>query len=244
MWETTGYRRSDGGSDPGESEDVVAHDDVGLADERVTEGYVDAERSAVDHARESALGAIAKAVVAHPLVLDLGVIRIRLDLEQHVVAEVEAACFLEQLEHVVGRAHHAKVDVLGGPRPGEAKFEDEPALESDGVASDLGQASEEAIEDEQLAAPSEVDAGGRRGLEPLFERLLEGQRRCVLASGHRAATVRPWLPSSARSRASSFAETIPRRRAWRIPCRTRSAATLASMQSRRVRSGAVTGTAE
>ena len=100
------------------------------------------------------------------------------------------------------------------------------------------------IEDEQLAAPSEVDAGCRRGLEPLFERLLEGQRRGVLASGHRAATVRPRTPSSERSRASSFAETIPRRRAWRIPCCTRSAATLASMQSRRVRSGAVTGTAE
>jgi hypothetical protein len=39
------------------------------------------------------------------------------------------------------------------------QFESEPILESNGVASNLVEASEEAIEDEQLAAPSEVDAG-------------------------------------------------------------------------------------
>lgn len=103
------------------------------------------------------------------------------------------------------------------------------SLMSDGVAIDEGEASEEAIEDEQLAAPSEFNAVGRRGLEPLFEGLLEGQRRSVLASGHRAAPVLPRPPRWPRSRDSSFAETIPRRRAWRIPCRTRSATTFAWM---------------
>ena len=230
--------------DARESEDVVGHDDVRLAHERVAEGDVDAERPAVDHAREAALRSKAEAVVAHPLVLDLGVIGVRLNFEQHAVTEVEATCLLEQLQHVAGRAHHAEVDVLGGSRPRETQLEDEPSLEHHGLAGDLSQPGEEAIEDEQLPATSEGDACGRRGPEPLLEGLLEGQGRRVLASSHRAAAVRPRLPSSARSRASSFAETSPRRRAWRIPCRTWSWATSASMQSRRVRKGAVTRTAE
>jgi len=184
---------------------------------------------------------IAIAVVLHPLVPDLGMIHVRLDLEGHVVAEIETPGGLKSLKYVVGRAHHTKVDIFGGPSPDEAHFENQPALERHRVTNDRDDAREEPIEDEQLATAREVGTGGRRGLDPLLERLLERERRCV-APNHRALSdVRS---RAALSSAPSFSEMSPRRRAWSTAWRTSSGETFAFRQSRRVLCVDVIGTAE
>jgi hypothetical protein len=61
-----------------------------------------------------------KAVVLHPVVLDLRVVVVRPDLEGHEVAEVLETGLLQLRKHVLGRAHHAEIDVLRGARPVEA----------------------------------------------------------------------------------------------------------------------------
>jgi hypothetical protein len=87
------------GRNPRKSQDVVASHNVRFSDAGVTEIDVDAKRSTIDEASESALGAIAEAGVAHPFIVNLGMIDIWLDLEQQMVAEVEPARLLKQLEH-------------------------------------------------------------------------------------------------------------------------------------------------
>lgn len=113
-------------------------------------------------------------------------VQVRLDLEGHVVTEIETPGGLKLVEHVVGRAHHAQIDVFGGPSPGEAHFEDQPALEHHRITNHRDDASEKPIENEQLAAACEVGAGGRRGLDPLLECLLESER-CRVAPDHQAS---------------------------------------------------------
>ena len=143
----------------------------------------------------------------------------------HVEVEGSHKVLEELLREALASPTHETLRLVDGC----LSFEDEPALESDHVAGDLAHASEEPVEDEELAAACEVCPGGRRGPEPLLKRLLEGQRRRVLTDRHRAAA-RLLSSSSSPRRASSLAVMSPRRRAWRIACRTRLGATLASMQ--------------
>lgn len=89
-------------------------------------------------------------------------IEVRLDLEEHVVAQIETPGLLKPVEHAVGRTHHPQIDVFGGPSPGEAHFENQPALEGHRIANDRDDTSEKPIEDEQLAAAREVGTSGRR----------------------------------------------------------------------------------
>jgi hypothetical protein len=151
--------RQSGGRDPCEAQEIIAHQHIGLADERIAEGDVHAERTAVDRPGEPTFRSVAKALVPHRLGPNLRMIRIRLDLEKHVVTEVETPGGLESLQNVVGRAHHPQIDVLGRPGPAEPELENESTLEHDRVSGDSRDASEEPIEDEQLATPREIDAG-------------------------------------------------------------------------------------
>jgi hypothetical protein len=64
---------------------------------------------------ELALGAKRKADVLHLLL-----VIVRRDLEGHEVDEVLATGLLQLRKHVLRRAHHAEVDVLGGARSVEA----------------------------------------------------------------------------------------------------------------------------
>ena len=136
IWETTGYRRRVRRSDAREAENVRGHHPVGLTDERVSVGHIDAERAAIDRPREPAFGTIAIAFVSHPVIPDLGMFRVRLDLEKHVVTEIEAPGRLESVEDVVGGAQHAQIDVLGGPSPGKANLKNQTAFERYRVAND------------------------------------------------------------------------------------------------------------
>jgi hypothetical protein len=106
--------------DAGEGEDVVGHRDVGLPEHRIAERNVDPKGLPVDLACELALGSEAEPVVLDPVVLNLGVVDVRSDFEGHEIAELEAPRLLKLCEHVVGGAHHAEVDVLGGTCPLEA----------------------------------------------------------------------------------------------------------------------------
>lgn len=89
-------------------------------------------------------------------------IEVRLDLKEHVVAQIETPSLLKSVEHAVSRPHHPQIDVLGGPSPGEAHFENQPALEGHRIANDRDDTSEKPIEDQQLAAAREVGTSGRR----------------------------------------------------------------------------------
>jgi hypothetical protein len=77
--------------DPSEAQHVLRHDNLGGTKHRVAEAGVDTERIAVWLAGEAALGAEAHAFVLHPLVGDLGVLRVGPDLEREEVGEVETS---------------------------------------------------------------------------------------------------------------------------------------------------------
>jgi hypothetical protein len=66
----------------------------------------------VDSCRELALGAEAKPVVLHAVVLDLRVVLVGADLEREVIAQVATPRILQPRQDGVGRADHADVDVL------------------------------------------------------------------------------------------------------------------------------------
>ena len=98
---------------------------------------------------------------------------VALDLELHEVAEFDPTRFLQAIEQITWRAHHAEVDVLRRSRALQAHFEHQPSLQHDGVAGQLLHASQEAFEHEQLTTTSQI--GYRRGRVPqaLLQRLLE-----------------------------------------------------------------------
>ena len=50
-------------------------------------------------------------------------------------------------------------DVFGGPGLGEPQFESQPTLEDYGIARDMCDPCEKAVEDKKLAAAREVNAG-------------------------------------------------------------------------------------
>ena len=58
----------------------------------------------------------------------------------------------ERGEDRVGRAYHVKIYVLGRAGPLDAKLNGEPALQRDSVAELEGDASQETVEYDQLAA--------------------------------------------------------------------------------------------
>jgi len=90
--------------DAGESKDVLGDHDRGLTKDWIAEGDVDAEGLAVDFPRELALGAEAKPVVRHAVVLDLRVVFVGTDLEREEIAKVATPRLLQPREDVVGRA--------------------------------------------------------------------------------------------------------------------------------------------
>lgn len=106
--------------DARERQHVLGDHELELAEDRVAERHIDAERSAVDLAGDGALGPKAQPLVLHPVVLDVGVPVIGTDGEHHEVAKVTACRAAESVEDVVGRAHDTQVDVLGGARALEA----------------------------------------------------------------------------------------------------------------------------
>jgi hypothetical protein len=100
-----------------------------------------------------------------------------LDLEAHVIAEVDSASLLEELQDVGRRSHHSQVDVLRRASALEAQLEHEPALERHRIAGDPAETREEAVDYQELAAAAEVPDGRRPPPDPLFQRLLESERR-------------------------------------------------------------------
>ena len=136
---------------------VLGDHHLRLAEDGVAERNVDAERASVDLAREAALGTESNAVVLHPVVLNLGVPGVRLDGEDHEVAQVALRGCIEPGEDVVRQAHHAEVDVRRGSCPLDPKLDGEATLECHGVAELEGDAGEEAVEHHELAATSEVE---------------------------------------------------------------------------------------
>lgn len=200
-----------GRGDAGEPQDIVGDDGVGRPEDRVAERNIDAERISVRFPCEPTLGAEAQALVLHALVLDLGMLRIRADLEGEEVAEVEASRGLEPGEHVVGRPGEAEVDVLRGSRALETQLEHEPTFEHRRVAEHGDNPREEAVEHEQLAVARKLRARLRRRAKPLLEGLLERFRGRVRSRGHPGSP--PNAFSEALTSGSSPRTTRPRRRA-------------------------------
>ena len=95
--------------------------------------------------------------------------RIRFDLEEHEVVEIEAAGALKSLEQPVRRSHDAKIDVLCCPRALEAKLEGDATFERRGVPERDRDPRQEAIKDGEL--PSARDGHAARGgrLEPVLQ---------------------------------------------------------------------------
>jgi hypothetical protein len=207
---------------------------------RIAEGGVDAERIAVWLAGEAALGAEAHALVLHPLVGDLGVLRVGPDLEREEVGEVETSGSLQPAENLVGRSGEAQIDVPSGPGAVEAKLEDEPSLQRGRVAQDGDHPRQEAIEHQELAPTGEVRAVRRRGAEALLKGLLEGLGRSVLVCHHAGSP--PKAFRDALTSGSSARTTSPRCRACFVACCRRSGDTPSRAQSLRVRFTEVMGT--
>ena len=93
----------------------------------------------------------------------------------------------EAVEDAVGRAHHAKVDVLGRTSAFETDLHCKAPFEGDGLPELKSDPGEETIEDHELAAPGKVDARGGSCKEPLLERLLEGGQTCTRESWLKAS---------------------------------------------------------
>ena len=73
--------RSVGGVMPAKPQDIVGDDGLGRPEDRIAERHVDAEGVSVRFPCEPTFCAEAQALVLHALVLDLGMLRIRADLE-------------------------------------------------------------------------------------------------------------------------------------------------------------------
>ena len=197
--------------DAGEGQDVIGNAELGLADDGVAEGDVDTERLPVDLPAQLAFGAEAEPVVLQSIVLDLGVVGVRSELEAHEIAQVETTRLLQPLEHPLRRAHHTQVDVVGGACAFQAQLEDEPSFERGVITEHTRDAGEKAIEDEELALARERGAAAGGSPQALLERLLECGGRNIGARGHAA---RPPNGASAVSTSpSSSLPTSPRRRA-------------------------------
>jgi len=88
---------------------------------------------------------------------------VRLDGEDHEVAQVAPGGGIEPGEDVVRRAHHTEVDVRRGSGTFDPELDGEATLERHGVAELEGDAREEAVEHRELASSGEVDTRSRRG---------------------------------------------------------------------------------
>lgn len=104
--------------------------------------------------------------------------------EGHEVTEIESSGVFEAFQNVVRRADEPQVYILGGSCALEAKLEDEAAFQDHRVCEDGRDPGEEPIEDEELAATSQMDSGGGAGAQSLLERRLEGGWRCILPTRH------------------------------------------------------------
>ena len=100
-----------GRSDPGEPEDIIGNDDVGLAENGVGECDVEPEGLTVGLARQRACHAVALTFVNHSLVRDLGMLGVGRDREQHELAEIEAGRALKPFENPGGRTDEPEIDV-------------------------------------------------------------------------------------------------------------------------------------
>lgn len=196
-----------GRADPREGEEIVADHPIRLSDDRIAERDVHPEDLAIQPTCHPALGAEPLALVLDPRPCDVGMARVRADLEGHEIPEIEATGLLEPLEQRRRRAGQAEVDVSRGARALEPDFQDEPALQHRSVAEQALDAREEPIEHEQLPPAGDRGALAGDGAEPLIHGGLEGLGRLVRAWPHRPI---PAACSSSRSRAGA---TRPRARA-------------------------------
>jgi hypothetical protein len=80
--------------DAREGEDILSHDDLGVAEDWIPEGDIHAKALSVELPSELALGAEAEPDILHAVGLNLGVILVGTHLEAHEVAEVAAPSFL------------------------------------------------------------------------------------------------------------------------------------------------------
>ncbi len=77
-----------------ESKNVVSHERLRLAKDRIAERHVDAEPLTLDLAGKTAFGAEPKSVILHPFCLDLGMLGVGHDLERQEVVQIEASGLL------------------------------------------------------------------------------------------------------------------------------------------------------
>src|SRR5712691_2185736 len=155
--------------DSGESEDVLAHDDVRLPENRVGECDVDTEVLSVDLAGQLALGAMTEPGVALSGQLHCRLLWIRLDLERHEVSKVQPACLLKLGKRVPRRPNKAQVHISRRPGPLETNLEDQASLQHRGVAQHATDAREKPVEHEQLPVSRKLGAGPRGVAQPLLQ---------------------------------------------------------------------------
>src|SRR6185295_1727839 len=230
-----GVEPQPGWRDAGKGEHVLGHHTLGLTEHWIAERHIDPEGLTVEPAGQLALGA-----EAEPVVLELGVVVVGPDLERHEVGEVAAPRLLQLRKHLTRRTHQPEVDVPGGAGPFEAQLEDEPTLEGCRIPEHRDDASEEALEDEELPLAREAGAAPGRSPKALLQRLLEGGGRSVGPPRH--ATRPPKGSSAVSTSPSSCLVTSPRRRACRAACCKSSGETPAFAQSLSERRGLVMGT--
>src|SRR5882672_10419973 len=92
-----------GRRDPGEPEDIVSNDDIGLAEDGVGERDVEPEGLTVGLARQRAGHAVSLTFVNHSFVRDLGMLGVGRDREHHELAEIQAGRALKPFENPGGR---------------------------------------------------------------------------------------------------------------------------------------------
>jgi hypothetical protein len=88
--------------DPRKRQHILRDNNLRLAQDRITERDVHAERLAVELARELALRTETKPVVVHAVVLNVWMVLIGAHFERHEVAEVAASRLLQFGQNTVG----------------------------------------------------------------------------------------------------------------------------------------------
>ena len=132
-------------------EEIASLEQLGLPEKGLSEGHVDAEGASIHFARQQCLGSISSPFILHPVGVQFRIVRIRLDLEDEVVTEVEAAGRPQQRKDVFGGTDHPQVDVPGRSCACKSHFEDQSPLQDHGVAEFSEDPGEKAIEDDKLS---------------------------------------------------------------------------------------------
>lgn len=140
-----GYTRTAGGAIPANDNTSSASTTFGFTEHRVAVSDVDAERLPVYLASELALGAEAKPVILHAVILNVWVSAVRCHLELHKVPEAKLPGLLELLEEVPRRTYQAKVNVLRSARVLETQLKHEAPFERHCFPENSANPSEKAV---------------------------------------------------------------------------------------------------